>query len=214
MTESDTDGLITVHSVQEEYFYMMVHPCECGGPWFSTDDTIRHFDHRILHHRTVRCAKCGKEEGLRFELPDTEEVERPAPVREINPTDEPSQAIDVAEWIDLANFYVGRIERIEDPVEKAQSLLDARGCLEEALKLYGPGDDAPPESALWSDASRRKVKKDPDAYRRARIEERLAAMPSREALEKVDVAVQRQFEQGLKAKAREKVGRWWQFWKR
>jgi hypothetical protein len=117
--------------------------------------------------------------------------------------------------MDLARFYLGRIERLKSPTERVQSLLDARGCLEEALKFYGPGDDGPPPGALWSDASRHKVAGHPDAYRRQALEAMLAKMPTTERLRQADAPDQREFRKALKETARRCVGRrWWEFWKR
>ena len=208
-------GLVRVHSVQEEYFFQMVHPCVCGGPWFSQNQAVEPSGERLVHHVTARCVQCGKEKTFHFALPGETQLDRPAPIREINPTNDPSEAVDAAEWLDLARFYLERIERLKSPTEQAQSLLDARGCLQEALKLYGPGDDGPPAGALWSDASRRKVAEHPDAYRRAALETMLAKMPTTERLRQADAPDQREFRKALREIARRRVGRrWWEFWKR
>jgi hypothetical protein len=210
-----SSNAIGVHSVQEEYFYLMVHPCACGGPWFSDEQNIKDTRDQVLHDVKARCAACGKERTFHFELPDRSKRDRSAPVRQINPTAEPSRAVDLAEWMDLARFYLARIERLKAPVERAQSLLDARQCLEEALKFYGPEDDAPPPEALWSGESQRKVTADPDAYRRGALEAMLEKMPSRNRLRQADAPDQREFEKALKEEARRRVGRrWWQLWKR
>ncbi len=205
---------VPVHSVQEEYFYLMVRRCACGGPWTSTGQTVERSGDRIVHHVSVRCAACGQERAVRFAL-EAPARRDPTPVREINPTAEPSRALDAAEWMDLARFYLERIERLEEPTERAQSLLDARGCLGEALKFYGPGDGGPPPEALWSDASRRKVADRPDAYRREALEAMLAKMPTTERLRQADAPEERELRKALQETARRRVGRrWWEFWKR
>jgi len=214
-SEPPAGGLVRVHSVQEEYFHLMVRACACGGPWFSHEQVVERPGERLVHHVTARCAKCGKEQTFHFALPGETQLDHPAPVREINPTNAPSEAVDAAEWMDLARFYIERIERLKDPTERAQSLLDARRCLEEALKFYGPDDDGPPPDALWSDASRRKVAKRPDAYRREALEAMLAKMPTIDKLQQADAMEQREFRKALKEAARRRVGRrWWEFWKR
>ncbi|MBL7139977.1 MAG: hypothetical protein ISS74_03625 [Planctomycetes bacterium] len=209
---ADADPTIHVHSVQEEYFYMMVHPCPCGGPWHSESQEMDETGAKVLHPVTARCFKCGKQRTFHFALD-----ERPGPadpIRAVNPTDEASRALDLAEWLDLAQFYLARIERLTEAVEKAQSLLDARQCLEEARKFFGPGDVAPPESALWSDASRRKARKQAEAFRRSTIESMLERLPSMDRLRQVDSMEQKTFKRAVRDRARERVGRkWWQFWK-
>jgi len=214
-SEPPAGGLVRVHSVQEEYFHLMVRACTCGGPWFSHEQAVERPGERLVHHVTARCAKCGKEQTFHFTLPGETKLDHPAPIREINPTNNSSEAVDAAEWMDLARFYLERIERLKSPTERAQSLLDARGCLEEALKFYGPGDDGPPPGALWSDASRRKVAEHPDAYRREALETMLAKMPTTERLRQADAPDQREFRKALRQAARRRIGRrWWEFWKR
>ena len=209
---SDTDPTIHVHSVQEEYFYMMVRPCSCGGPWHSESQDLDESGPKVLHHVTARCFKCAKQRTFHFALD-----ERPGPadpVRAVNPTGEASRALDLAEWLDLAQFYLARIERLTEAVEKAQSLLDARQCLEEARKFFGPGDEQPPASALWSDESRRKVRKTADAFRRSTINAMLERLPPMDRLRQVDSLDQKTFKQGVRDLAKARVGRkWWQFWK-
>jgi hypothetical protein len=206
---------VPVHSVQEEYFHLMVRRCACGGPWASTDQTVEPSGNRLLHRVAVRCASCGRERTLRFVLPAGVRPDGPVPVREINPTAEPSRALDAAEWMDLARFYLERVGRLTSAREQAQSLLDARGCLEEALKFYGPEDGAPPPAALWSKASRDKVSEHPGTYRRATIEAMLAKIPSKDRLRQADAPEERELRKTLKEAARRRIGRrWWEFWKR
>ena len=212
MADESTCG-VPVHSVQEEYFYLMVHPCDCGGAWLPGDQHVERTARGLVHHVRASCSACGKDRTLEFGLPGGDAPGRPAAVREINPTAAPSKAVDLAEWMDLARFYLERIGRLKDKVRKAQSLLDARLCLEEALKFYGPGDDAPPAGALWSDSSRAKVAAQPDAFRRASVEKMLGRIPSKERLLKVDGPVQKEFESGIREEARRRTRERWKFWK-
>jgi len=209
-TEPETP--VHVHSVQEEYFYMMVHPCACGGPWQGESQGVQEPAGNVLHHLRATCFACGKERTFHFQL-----AERPGPadpIRAVNPTDEASRALDLADWIRLAQFYLARIERLAESVERAQSLLDARQCLEEARKFFGPEDEAPPASALWSDDSRRRAREQPDAFRRSAIEAMLARMPPLERLRQADSLDQKTFKQGVRERAKQRVNRtWWQFWR-
>jgi hypothetical protein len=204
------DQAVRVHSVQEEYFYMMVHPCACGGPWLAESKEVEGSGPRLAHRVDGECYKCKARRTFNFIL------DAPAgpkgPIRQINPTAEPSAALDVAEWMDLAQFYLARIERLKKPLERAQSLLDARQCLEEAMKFYGPGDDAPPPAAIWSDAGRTKVARQPAVYRRSALEAMLAKIPPMDRLREADKMEQREFQKALKVLARERV-KWWQVWK-
>jgi len=210
---SDADRPVHVHSVQEEYFYMMVHPCACGGPWLSQSQEVLEQEGQVVHRVSASCFKCRTERTFPFLLD-----ERPGPkdpIRAINPTDRPSRALDLAEWLELAQFYLGRIERLEANVEKAQSLLDARQCLEEARKFFGPQDEAPPASALWSKKSRKAADAQPETFRRSTIDGMLDRLPPLERLRQADSLDQKTFKQAVRERARQRVGRkWWQVWKR
>jgi len=112
----------------------------------------------------------------------------------------------------LAQFYLGRIERLKKAVERAQSMLDARQCVEEALKFYPAGAEDPPPKSLWSDASRKKVATRPKAYTRAALQEMLDKFPPMDRLRVADTMEQKTFKQGVKELAKKRV-RWWQFWR-
>ena len=202
---------VHVHSVQEEYFYLMVHHCACGGPWHTesqqVDETGAHLRHRV----EGQCFKCKARRTFLFSIDS--QANSKGPVRQVNPTAEPSRALDVAQWMDLAQFYLGRIDRLKTPVEKAQSLLDARQCIEEALKFYGPGDDAPPPTALWSDAWRKKAAAQSENFRRAALAAMLEKIPPMDRLREADKMEQREFEKGVRALAKQRVGKWWHFWR-
>jgi hypothetical protein len=191
---------------------MMVHPCACGGPWLSQSQELEENGDAARHRVSAACFKCGTERTFRFQLD-----ERPGPkdpIREVNATEEPSRALDLAEWLELAQFYLGRIDRLDAKVEKAQSLLDARQCLEEARKFFGPQDEQPPASALWSPKSRKAAKGQPEAFRRSTIDGMLERLPPLERLRQADSLDQKTFKQAVRERARERVGRkWWQFWK-
>jgi hypothetical protein len=206
------DAPVRVHSVQEEYFYLMVHPCDCGGPWQQTGQQVEPTSTGVLHRIATACHRCKKAGAFAFRL-DAANTSK-APIRQVNPTLDPSLAIDAAEWLGLAQFYLGRIGRLKDGVEKAQSLLDARQCLEEALKFYGPGDDTPPASALWSEASRKKAAASAAAYRRTKLEEMIARIPPADQLRAADSMDQKTFVKGLKTRAKQRFWDRLKFWKK
>jgi hypothetical protein len=203
---------VHLHGVQEEYFYLMVHHCACGGPWMTESQQIEENGPHPRHRIEARCFKCKSQRTFLFSI-DSQGTSK-EPVRQVNPTAEPSRALDVVQWMDLAQFYLGRIERLKTPVEKAQSLLDARQCIEEALKFYAPTDDAPPHTAIWSDDSRKKAAARPETFRRAALVAMLEKIPAMDRLREADKMEQREFEKGVRAIAKQRVGKWWQFWKR
>jgi hypothetical protein len=202
---------VRVHSVQEEYFYLMLHPCSCGGPW-RHDSGPDGASADAVHKVEAACHRCKQARTFLFRLESGGGAK--APVRQVNPTAEASRAIDVSGWLDLAQFYLGRIARLQDGVERAQSLLDARQCLEEALKFYGPADDGPPASAIWSDAGRAKAAANPAAFRRSKLEEMLSRMPPLDKLRAADTMDQRAFQKGRRSRARQRLWDRLKFWKK
>jgi hypothetical protein len=205
------ESAVHVHSVQEEYFYLMVHHCACGGPWLTESQHVEESGAHPHHRLEAHCFKCRARRTFLFAIDS--QADSKVPVRQVNPTAEPSRALDAVQWMDLAQFYLGRIERLKEAVEKAQSLLDARQCIEEAQKFYGPGDDAPPATALWSDASRKKARSQPETFRRAALAAMLEKIPPMDRLRQADKMEQREFEKGVRAIAKKRVGKWWQFWR-
>jgi hypothetical protein len=205
------DDAVHVHSVQEEYFYLMVHRCACSGPWIEKSQTLEAGDPPVRHQVEAECFKCKATRTFHFIL-DRAPTGPKGPIRQINATTEPSRALDAAEWMGLARFYLGRIERLKKAVERAQSLLDARECLEEVLKFYPPGSQDPPPEALWSDKSRQAAAEHPEAYRRDTVLEMLSKIPPMDRLREADKMEQRDFERALKELAKKRV-RWWQLWK-
>jgi len=189
----------------------MVNACACGGAWMADDLGTRADADGLLHRVAGRCARCGAEREFQFAMPA--EARAPGPVREINPTAEPSRAVDALQWLDLARFYLGRIDRLHAPAERAASLLDARLCLEETLKFFGPGD-ALPADAVWSDTGRKRLDADLAACTRSAVEAMLAKIPPARQLHRVDAPDQREFQKAVRTEAKRRVGRkWWQFWK-
>ncbi len=114
--------------------------------------------------------------------------------------------------MDLAQFYLGRIDRLKKSLDRAQSLLDARQCIEEALKFYKADAEDPPPESLWSDASRAKVAANPPAYRRSSLRAMLDKIPAMERLRAADTLEQKEFKRGLKESAKKRT-RWWQVWR-
>jgi hypothetical protein len=205
------DDAVLVHSVQEEYFYMMVHRCTCGGAWLEKSQTVEEGGQQLRHRVEAECFKCKTRRTFHF-IMDAPAQGPKGSIRQISSTAQPSRALDAAEWMELARFYLGRIERLKKAVERAQSLLDARQCLEEAMKFYPAGAQQLSPEALWSDKSRQAVAASPETFLRATLEEMLSRIPPMDRLRGADKMEQQKFQQALKAEAKSRV-KWWQFWK-
>jgi hypothetical protein len=88
----------------------------------------------------------------------------------INPTDAPSSLLDVGQWLSLHSMMVALADRSHDRTEVRLLLLDARACLEEALKFYSDaGNDLPPDEALFAPSSRARRRAHPEQFSRRRL---------------------------------------------
>jgi len=168
------DEPLQANSSNEMRFYLLITRCEaCGaGPW-----EVLWFDGpgepggvRRAH---AHCTHCR---GLRdFSYVSSYEPADPASPC-INPTDEPSRLIDLDLWLGLYFTLVDQAESHQDPAEAHKLLVQAALCLAEALKFYGP-DDAPPESAFFSETTRQAFRRNPQSFTRQRLRDLQAKLP-------------------------------------
>ena len=59
---------VPVHSIQEEYFYMMVRRCACGGPWMGDAQELQNSAGLLLHEVRAQCFKCKARRTFSFAL--------------------------------------------------------------------------------------------------------------------------------------------------
>ena len=149
----------------------------------------------------ARCTHCGREREFAFRcghVTGGNGLESET----INPTDEPSAIIDVAQWLSL--FYL-LIETAASEGSRAacrRAGYRAALCLDEALKFYREGGE-PPASAFFSEATASVFREHPEKYSRCRLREMQGKLPSRPTMA-------RRLARDEGAARR----RWWQFWRR
>ena len=102
----------------------------------------------------VSCTACQHQTRLTFCLPIHQlvaaKVAPPGAVAQINPTDEPSEIIDVAGWVTIFSLIAKSAADESDKIESRKLGYEAAQCLEEAIKFYEEGNDLPPENAFFS----------------------------------------------------------------
>ena len=177
---------LQAHSLAEAHFYLMVRICDhCGeGPLLSAASVREPGRHegRSLVTMQAKCSHCNEEAFFWFEVPDQEPPpgESGRPRRRINSTDEPSEILDVTQWVTLHRIVLNAAERVSDRGEARELRCDAAECLDEALRFYEEDSDLPPAEALFSERSRRRVKGRPELYIRQALIAKRRALPTRD----------------------------------
>jgi hypothetical protein len=87
----------------------------------------------------------------------------------INPTAEPSEILDVAQWVMLSGMVAASATSEPDKVRKRRLFIEAAQCLEEALKFYADDNDLPPAAAFFHDGSRLRFRQSPEHFSRQRL---------------------------------------------
>jgi hypothetical protein len=189
-----SDRGLVAHSVHEAELYLRVAICtDCGkGP----AEVVREIVSEPPGNKRqicggswtwlVRCKRCNEESELVFErsssgLPDL--TERGAKL--INASNEPSELIDLNQWLGLFQHFLEASESEADKQAARSLLFEAVGCLEEALKFY-PEDSAeqlPPASSFFHPVSLKRFQEHPEVYSRERWEERHRRLPPLKSLE-------------------------------
>ena len=202
---------LRAHSWAEAHLYLKVTHCtQCSrGPWEVQTER------RAAGPQTVRarCLHCGAEKEFTFECPPpagAEDADVAAghagdlPAELINPSPEPSEIIDVGQWLSLFYHLVETANKAETKAGTRRLTFQAAQCLDEALKFY-PADDAlPPPAAFFTQASREAFAKVPEKFARERLRDIRSKLPE------MRVMIGRIALDAGKAGKK----RWWQFWKR
>lgn len=191
---------IPAHSIAEAYFYLLVTPCPAceSGPRHaqSVQTEEEHID-AILRFESM-CSSCQERTSLRFCIDSQWIAAKEPPV--VNPSDEPSKIIDVAQWLTLFHTLIGKAGELEDKIESRRIGYEGALCLQEALKFYEQDNDLPPKSAFFSDKTREHALKQPEMFTRQRL------IGLRSKLPNLSVMAER-----LESR---RTGKWWQFWKK
>ena len=178
-----TDTPAVAHSLAEAYLYLMATPCRaCGkGPlWGGAARGVAAAEGGWIMRIPATCGACQAASEHAFRLlrrPDPREGEHIAAV--VNPTDEPSRLIDVAQWITLFRMITEAAARETDKIEARHMGLEAAQCLEEALKFYDDADnDLPPAEAFFHHTSRERFRAQPEQFSRRRLLDLRSKLPS------------------------------------
>jgi hypothetical protein len=199
---------IKIHSVAEAYLFLMVTPCTaCGkGPLEAVGHEAVSLDHGSGQKMRAACKVCGQPHEFLFDLGyfDVADAADTAGLPRINGSDEPSLAIDAAQWVMLFEGIVQAADKQSDPRESRSLGYEAAQCLEEALKFYPPGDgEWPDESAFFYDWTLARFRKHRHIFARTRLIELRRKLPTLTQME------QHLLGQTALTPAKRP---WWKFW--
>lgn len=177
---------LVANSLAEAYFYLMATTCEaCGRGSLSGTNPQPNQDLRdtLCLTLTTTCSHCGREAEITFKLPHGTGTDAESGFAQVNPTDEASTILDVAQWLTLFRTITEAASRETDKQQARHLGIEAAQCLEEALKFYDEVDnDLPPPDALFSEASRERLREHPDQFSRQRLIGLRQKLPSLSAM--------------------------------
>jgi hypothetical protein len=196
------DQALPAHTPNELEYYLRVTPCaHCGGPLAAQEPAPAGEEPggeaggRAAVR--VRCRKCHR--GRTFHFAWQYDTSGDADGDDcINPSDQPSRIVDLVQWVGLYYQFSEAVGGAASPAEARRDARRAALCLEEALKFHA-GEEMPPETALFCEASREAFRDSPANYARARLSELKALLPA---------AARPEADRPAGARGRP----WWRFW--
>ena len=193
---------IPVHSMAEASLYLMLVRCEaCSGSAMPTsaqavDGQAGAVEDGSALCVAVTCRACGCERTVRFDLGRVDPAEAAGGLEgwaamaqvgqapPVNRTDQPSQALDAADWLALhtmlsatARSKLEQAASSADRIAARKSQIQAGECIEEMLKLYDADNELPPADAFFSQSNRNRFREHPELF----LRERLLSLRSRSA---------------------------------
>ncbi|MFP4141341.1 MAG: hypothetical protein ACOCWV_06575 [Planctomycetota bacterium] len=192
---------LQAHTINEVMYYLSVTPCRaCGkGPLVPAP---RHpsFTPGEPFELVGECSRCGESHAMRF-ICDRSPAEDWPDSERINPTDEPSRIVGLAQWLSL--FYT-LVEHAtgQGPVASRRTGLHAALCIEEALKFYDADDEMPPPQAFLSAKGRDAFEHQPEKFSQSHLRAMRDKLPS---LQTITRRIERDVNPPKK--------KWWQFWR-
>lgn len=164
---------LVANSLAEVYFYLMVTccpVCEKGSLQVQKVGPSDGETEPMTVVADLRCHGCGQESKLAFVLPQGQCDEPEGELPTVNPTDEPSTLIDLAQWMTLFRIITEAAAKEQDKMEARRLGMEAAMCLDEALKFYDDRDNAiPHDSAFFHESSRQRFRRNPEHFAKDRL---------------------------------------------
>ena len=172
--------ILPSYSRMEQCVFLWFHNCPCGGELKLVERTSSSYKGKRLDKIRSRCAQCGEDVIFVFDCaynPDHE----PEPGH-INPPETTSVIVDPLQWLHGAAHFL-HLTDDEGPAisskARAALVLNALGCVREALKFIPQDGQEIPRAALRGKLSRAFARQNPDSLKRVSLErmrDRLSAL--------------------------------------
>jgi hypothetical protein len=211
MNDEQKQNLLSSRTILERHFYLMVLSCDqCGKGPFELISTEQTPDGQV-DIWYIRCKPCGQGQRLQFDqsrLVLDEAENRTNELLEVNPTDQPSELMDVGQWLALFFSILNAAADEKDRKEAQRLGYEATLCMEEALKFYEQDSDLPPARAVWTENSQQRLKDHPELFVRTRLLQMREKLPSIHVMRKamINTIPKPENDDGQKKK------HWWHTW--
>ncbi len=161
---SASKSVLHAMSVNDLRCLLWASPCpQCArGPLEIVTADLASSPHRV----EAQCDACKHTDSIIFtvEYPLPAEALTPPVQPWINPAGDPSDLIDLNQWLGLFHLFLERASLPDiDHADHHHAQLWAAACLDEALKFYD-GEDLPPESAFRGELSRQAFAQYPQSF--------------------------------------------------
>ncbi len=189
-------AVLAAHTLKEIDYYLMVTPCSfCGkGPQVIApgEDPALGESQRVK----TRCRHCNQGNSLEVifsheKQPDSELI---------NPTDKPSEIVDLSQWLSVASLLSDEAFADRDNGYPGRKGYQAMLCFCEALKFY-EDNELPPLEAFFSEATLEIFHEHPEQFARQRLRDMQARLPGPIDLDRTDPTDENRYQSS-----------WWKFW--
>ena len=197
------------HTPNEVRYYLMVTSCaDCGhGPLVpgkprpAGEQGAGEGGAARRASVQTRCRHCGTRRTFHFRW-DHDVAADAEGADGINPTDQPSRIVDLAQWVSLHWLLAESARSDPSPAGSRALGRQASLCLAEALKFFADGE-LPPPSAFFCEASRAAYRENPANYAHTPLRELQAMLPAPARHDSTDAAA-----------AQNDPHAWWRFWEK
>ncbi|MFH1549521.1 MAG: hypothetical protein ABIH04_03075 [Planctomycetota bacterium] len=163
MSRKEKQSSLPANCVEEEYMYVALQRCECGGPLDTEKQTLVCEDAAPLDVLSTRCSLCSKTRLFRFDISAFY-----GDLSKYGVITRPSKIIDALEWLTLAVLFIRDAESKSDD-EKKLMLGEADFCLDQLFMFYPEGGDVPSGDAFFNQSEGNVPDGRLDLFRRPRI---------------------------------------------
>jgi len=155
----------------EQRVFLWFRNCPCGGELKLVDRTSSGYKGKRLDKIRSRCAQCGEDVMFVFDCAYDGDHE-PEPGH-INPPGTASAIVDPVQWMHAAVHFLHLTDdggAAVSPTDRSALVLNALGCVREALKSIPQDGQEVPRAALRGKLSRAFARQNPDSLKRICLE--------------------------------------------